>query len=209
MCLFEACNTVNIDPKIYQACSSEMFGKVQETPQKETTRFYPRSPYGVSKVAAYNAARVYRESYGMRIYCGILFNHESPRRGTEFLSRKVCKAVGAIKRGEQEVLEIGNMDSFRDWGYAKEYVEWIYKIMQHPIPDDFIIATGENHSVREWIELSFEYIGLLIEWRGEGDEEKGYDQEGNLKIIWYWGLVIWILLETGDMLKSMLNGFIK
>ena len=180
--ILEAVRTVGINPKIYQACSSEMFGKVQETPQNERTPFYPRSPYGVSKVAAYYAAKVYREAYNMKTYCGILFNHESERRGTEFLSRKVCKSVAAIGRGDQEVLEIGNMDAMRDFGYAKEYVEWIYTIMQHPIPDDFVIATGENHSVREWIEHSFNYIGIKIEWKGEAEEEKGYDQNGNVRV---------------------------
>ena len=168
--------------KIYQACSSEMFGKVQETPQKETTPFYPRSPYGASKTASYYVCKLYREAYGLDIRCGILFNHESERRGEEFLSRKVCKKVGEIYRGESQVLEIGNMDAKRDWGYAKEYVKWIYAIMQHDKPDDFVIATGEQHSVREWIELAFQVIGMEIYWKGEGIEEKGYDQYGNLRV---------------------------
>lgn len=171
-----------LDTKIYQACSSEMFGKVQEIPQKETTPFYPRSPYGVSKVGAYFISKLYREAYGLDIRCGILFNHESERRGTEFLSRKVCKTVGEIKIGETQVLKVGNMDAKRDWGYAKEYVKWIYAIMQHSEPDDFVISTGEQHSVREWIELAFKYAGYEIKWKGEGVNEKGYDEEGNLRV---------------------------
>lgn len=158
--IIESVRGLKLDCKIYQACSSEMFGKVQEIPQKETTPFYPRSPYGVSKAAAYYMARTYRESYGMKIYCGFLFNHESPRRGEEFLSRKVCKAVGQIKRGELSKLKLGNLDAKRDFGYAKEYAEWIWRIMQHDTPDDFVIATGETHSVKEFVQLAFEYAGI-------------------------------------------------
>lgn len=158
--ILEAVRILGLDCKIYQACSSEMFGKVQEVPQTENTKFYPRSPYGASKVSAYNLARIWREAYGMKIYCGILFNHESPRRGTAFLSRKVCMAVAAIKKGKQDKLVLGNLEAKRDWGYAKEYVEWIWTIMQHPQPDDFVIATGENHSVREWVEEAFKYVGI-------------------------------------------------
>lgn len=158
--IIESVRGLGLDCKIYQACSSEMFGKVQETPQTEKTPFYPRSPYGVSKAAAYYMARVYRESYGMKIYCGFLFNHESERRGEEFLSRKVCKAVGEIVRGEREKLILGNLDAKRDFGYAKEYVEWIWRIMQHEIPDDFVIATGETHSVKEFVQLAFHYAGI-------------------------------------------------
>lgn len=176
--IIEAVRTAGIDSKIYQACSSEMFGKVQEIPQKETTPFYPRSPYGASKEAAFQTARIYRESYDMKIYCGFLFNHESERRGEEFLSRKVCKAVGEIHRGERDILEIGNMEAKRDWGYAKEYVEWIYEIMQHDTPDDFVICTGEQHSVREWIELAFKEIGEEIKWEGSEVDERGYNQHG-------------------------------
>jgi GDPmannose 4,6-dehydratase len=137
-----------------------MFGKVLEVPQKETTPFYPRSPYGVSKAAAYYMARVYRESYGMKIYCGFLFNHESERRGEEFLSRKVCKAVAEIVNGKRDKLVLGNLDAKRDFGYAKEYVEWIWNIMQYHTPDDFVIATGETHSVREWVETAFKHAGI-------------------------------------------------
>lgn len=180
--IIESVMSNNLTAKIYQACSSEMFGKVQEIPQKETTEFYPRSPYGASKVASYYVCKLYREAYGLDIRCGILFNHESERRGTEFLSRKVCKTVGEIKRGETEVLTIGNMEAKRDWGYAKEYVKWIYAIMQHSKPDDFVIATGENHTVREWVELAFKYAGYDLTWKGEAINEKGYDQNGNLRV---------------------------
>lgn len=162
--IIEAVRNFDIDCKIYQACSSEMFGKVKETPQKETTPFYPRSPYGVSKAAAYYMARVYRESYGMKIYCGFLFNHESPRRGEEFLTRKVAKAVAEIKNGLREKIVLGNLEAKRDFGYAKEYVEWIWRIMQHPVPDDFVIATGETHSVQEFVELAFAHVGIE-NWR--------------------------------------------
>jgi GDPmannose 4,6-dehydratase len=158
--IIESVRQLGLDAKIYQACSSEMFGKVIEVPQTEKTPFYPRSPYGVSKAAAHYMAKVYRESYGMRIYCGVLFNHESERRGEEFMSRKVCKAVAEIKYGIRKKLTLGNLDAQRDFGYAKEYVEWIWNIMQHEIPDDFVIATGETHSVREFVKLAFEFAGI-------------------------------------------------
>ena len=158
--IIEAVRHLGLNSKIYQACSSEMFGRVLETPQTEKTPFYPRSPYGVSKAAAYYMARVYRESYGMKIYCGFLFNHESPRRGMEFLSRKVCFYVAQVANGRRDKLKLGNLDAKRDFGYAKEYVEWIWAIMQHEIPDDFVIATGETHSVKEFVQEAFKCIGI-------------------------------------------------
>lgn len=158
--IIESVRSLKLNAKIYQACSSEMYGKVLQTPQTEKTPFYPRSPYGVSKAAAYYLARVYRESYGMKIYCGWLFNHESPRRGEEFLSRKVCIAVAEIKAGKRDKLVLGNLTARRDWGYAKEYAEWIYNIMQYHTPDDFVIATGETHSVWEWVDKAFKYAGI-------------------------------------------------
>lgn len=159
--VLETVRTLKLDGcRIYQACSSEMFGKVQEVPQTEKTPFYPRSPYGSSKVTAYNHARIWREAYGMHICCGILFNHESPRRGPAFLSRKVCIAVAEIMAGTRDKLTLGNLDATRDWGYAREYVEWIYTIMQHPTPDDFVIATGETHSVKEWVQEAFAFAGI-------------------------------------------------
>jgi GDPmannose 4,6-dehydratase len=160
--IMEAVKRLNPDAKIYQACSSEMFGKVQETPQKETTPFYPRSPYGTSKAAAFYMGRAYREGYGMNIYNGILFNHESPRRGDTFLSKKVVKQAVEIKKGLRDKLILGNLDAKRDWGYAKEYVEWIYQIVQSE-PDDYLICTGETHSVKEWVKLTFELLSL--DWK--------------------------------------------
>jgi GDPmannose 4,6-dehydratase len=180
--ILEACRTAEINPKIYQACSSEMFGKVQEIPQTEKTPFHPRSPYGASKVASYYVGKLYRESYDMKIYNGILFNHESERRGTEFLSRKVCKAVGEISRGDREFMTIGNMEAKRDFGYAKEYVEWIWRIVQSDTPDDFVISTGETHSVREWVEEAFKVAGYTLSWDGEGLEEIGYDQDDEIRV---------------------------
>jgi len=169
--IMEAVRTLGLDCKIYQACSSEMFGKVQETPQNERTPFYPRSPYGSSKVSAFNHARIWREAYGTKVYCGILFNHESPRRGEAFLSRKVCKAAAEIAMGLRKSIKLGNLDAKRDWGYAKEYVEWIHAIMQHPVPDDFVIATGETHSVREFVERAFAHVGI-IDWERHVEHDK-------------------------------------
>ena len=182
MRIMESVRALDLDCKIYQACSSEMFGKVQETPQTEKTQFYPRSPYGASKVAAYNQARIWREAYGMKIYCGILFNHESPRRGQAFLSRKVCKAVAEIARGERDKLVLGNLDAKRDWGYAKEYVEWIYRIMQHPTPDDFVIATGETHSVKEWVIEAFKVAGIS-NWEDFVEYDKGLTRPAEVDLL--------------------------
>lgn len=166
----EAMRRIKPDAKLYQACSSEMFGKVQETPQTERTAFYPRSPYGASKAAAFYLGRSYREGYGLKIYNGILFNHESPRRGDSFLSKKVIKAAVRIKKGLQKKLILGNLDAKRDWGYAKEYVEWIYRIVQEEA-DDYLICTGETHSVKEWVELSFKLVGLHWEKYVDFDED--------------------------------------
>lgn len=157
--LIEAVRMVKPDTKVYQACSSEMFGKVQEIPQKETTPFYPRSPYGSAKAYSYYVARNYREGFGMKIYVGICFNHESPRRGEEFLSKKVVKAAVRIKKGLQDKLMLGNLEAKRDMGYAKEYAYWIWKMMQGE-PDDFVLATGETHSMQEFVQEAFDYLGL-------------------------------------------------
>ncbi len=161
--VLEAVRRCAPEAKVYQASSSEMFGKVQETPQTERTPFYPRSPYGCSKAFAFYLGRSYREGYGMRVYNGILFNHESPRRGEEFLSKKVVKAAVRIKRGEQDKLYLGNLDAKRDFGYAKEYAEWIWRIVQHDTPDDFLIATGETHTIEEFVSETFIRLGL--NWR--------------------------------------------
>lgn len=171
--IIEAVRRHDPECKIYQQSSSEMFGMVQETPQKETTPFYPRSPYGISKVAAHYVARTYREAYGMKIYTGILFNNESPRRGVEFLSRKVCIGVAEIAKGKRDKITLGNLDAKRDWGYSKEYMEWVYRIMQHSKPDEFILATGETHSVREFVIEAFAYAGI-------SDWEKYVDFDSNL-----------------------------
>lgn len=157
--LLEAVRDVDPQIKVYQACSSEMFGKVQEIPQKETTPFYPRSPYGCAKAFAFYLGRAYREGYGMRIYNGILFNHESPRRGDQFVSKKIVRAAVRISQGLQSDLTLGNLDAQRDWGSAKEYVYWIWRMVQGE-PDDFVIATGETHSVREFVQETFAYLGM-------------------------------------------------
>ena len=162
--------------KIYQASTSELFGLVQETPQKETTPFYPRSPYAVAKLYAYWIMKSYRESYGMFAVNGILFNHESERRGENFVTRKITLAACRIAQGLQDKLYLGNLSSLRDWGYAKDYVECMWLMLQQEKPEDFVIATGEQHTVREFCTLAFKYAGIELEWQGEGLAEKGIDK---------------------------------
>lgn len=161
--------------KIYQASTSELFGLVQEVPQKETTPFYPRSPYGVAKQYGFWITKTYRESYGMFAVNGILFNHESERRGENFVTRKITLAASRIAQGFQDKLYLGNLDSLRDWGYAKDYVECMWLILQHETPEDFVIATGEYHTVREFCTLAFKEVGIELRWEGKGVEEKGID----------------------------------
>lgn len=161
--------------RFYQASTSELYGQVQETPQKETTPFYPRSPYGVAKLYAYWITVNYREAYGMHASNGILFNHESPIRGETFVTRKITRAVASIHLGIQKTLYIGNLDSKRDWGHARDYVEGMWRILQQEVPDDYVLATGEAHSVREFVELAFSQVGRRLEWRGKGIEEVGVD----------------------------------
>ena len=161
--------------KIYQASTSELFGLVQEVPQKETTPFYPRSPYGVAKQYGFWITKNYRESYGMFAVNGILFNHESERRGENFVTRKMTLAASRIAQGFQDKLYLGNLDSLRDWGYAKDYVECMWLILQHETPEDFVIATGEYHTVREFCTLAFKEVGIELRWEGKGGEEKGID----------------------------------
>ena len=161
--------------KIYQASTSELYGKVQEVPQSETTPFYPRSPYGVAKQYGFWITKNYRESYGMFAVNGILFNHESERRGETFVTRKISLAAARIAQGEQDKLYLGNLDARRDWGYAKDYVECMWLILQHDTPEDFVIATGEMHTVREFATLAFKEVGIELRWEGEGVEEKGID----------------------------------
>jgi GDPmannose 4,6-dehydratase len=163
--------------KIYQASTSELYGKVQEIPQSETTPFYPRSPYGVAKLYGYWITRNYREAYNMFAVNGILFNHESERRGETFVTRKITLAAARIKKGTQEKLYLGNMDAKRDWGYAKDYVECMWLMLQHDTPEDFVIATGETHTVREFVTLAFKEVGIDIEWQGSGVDEKGMDKK--------------------------------
>ncbi|WP_431320266.1 GDP-mannose 4,6-dehydratase [Rhizobium sp. YTU87027] len=160
--------------RFYQASTSELYGKVVETPQKETTPFYPRSPYGVAKLYAYWITVNYRESYGMHASNGILFNHESPRRGETFVTRKITRAVAAIAAGDQDRLYLGNLDSMRDWGHARDYVEGMWRILQQDNPSDYVLATGRTVSVREFVETAFRVVGIHIEWRGDGVEERGF-----------------------------------
>ena len=162
--------------RIYQASTSELFGKVQEVPQKETTPFYPRSPYGVAKQYGFWITKNYRESYNMFAVNGILFNHESERRGETFVTRKITLAAARIKQGFQDKLYLGNLDARRDWGYAKDYVECMWLILQYEKPEDFVIATGEMHTVREFCTLAFQYLGIELEWQGSGVDEKGIDR---------------------------------
>ena len=161
--------------KIYQASTSELYGKVEEVPQSETTPFHPYSPYAVAKQYAFWMTKEYREAYGMFACNGILFNHESERRGETFVTRKITLAAGRIAEGLQDHLELGNMDSLRDWGYAKDYVECMWLILQQDKPDDFVIATGEQHTVRDFTENAFAVNGITLRWEGTGLEEKGYD----------------------------------
>ena len=163
--------------KIYQASTSELFGKVEEVPQRETTPFHPYSPYAVAKQYAFWMIKEYREAFGMFAVNGILFNHESERRGENFVTRKITLAVGRISQGLQDHLELGNMDSLRDWGYAKDYVECMWLILQQDTPDDFVIATGVQHTVRDFTERAFRVAGIEIEWKGTGIDEKGYDKK--------------------------------
>ena len=158
--ILEAVRLINPEIKVYQAGSSEMFGKVQETPQRETTPFYPRSPYGCSKAYAFHLGRVYREAYGLKVYNGILFNHESPRRGEDFLTKKVIKAAAEIKRGERKTVCLGNLDAKRDMGYAEEYVDGMWSMMQQPEADDYVLATGETNAIRDFVSMSFAWFGL-------------------------------------------------
>lgn len=163
--------------KIYQASTSELYGKVEEIPQKETTPFHPYSPYAVAKQYGFWITKEYREAYGMFACNGILFNHESERRGENFVTRKITLAAANIVSGKQDKLYLGNLDSLRDWGYAKDYVECMWLILQHNTPDDFVIATGEQHSVREFCTLAFKYAGIDLEWDGKGVDEKGIDKK--------------------------------
>ena len=181
--LLEAIRIVNTKIKFYQASTSEMFGKVQEIPQTELTRFYPRSPYGVAKLFAHWMTVNYRESYGIFASSGILFNHESPLRGIEFVTRKITDAVAKYHLGTQDVLELGNLNASRDWGYAKEYIEGMYLMLQHDRSDTFLLATNKTYTVRYFTEMAFKAIGVEIEWQGKDDNEKGINKANGAEIV--------------------------
>ncbi|KQP40651.1 GDP-mannose 4,6 dehydratase [Methylobacterium sp. Leaf104] len=183
--ILEAIRILGLSQKtrFYQASTSELYGKVQEVPQRETTPFYPRSPYAVAKLYAYWIVVNYREAYGMHASNGILFNHESPMRGETFVTRKITRAVAAIEVGLQPTLYLGNLDAMRDWGHARDYVEGMWRILQQDVPDDYVLATGEMHSVREFVERSFAVVGRTIVWEGEGIEEQGLDKKSGQVLV--------------------------
>jgi len=180
--VLEAMRELGLEARFYQASSSELYGKVVETPQTEETPFYPRSPYAAAKAYAFYVTKNYRESYGMFAVNGILFNHESPRRGETFVTRKITRAAARIKLGLQKCLYLGNLDAKRDWGFAGDYVEAMWLMLQAKVPDDYVIATGETHSVRELCEVTFAHIGLPIRWQGRAEGEKGIGPDGRTLI---------------------------
>lgn len=181
--ILEAIRLVKPEARFYQASTSEMFGLVQEMPQSEKTPFYPRSPYGVAKLYGHWITKNYRESYNLYACSGILFNHESERRGKEFVTRKITNAAARIKQGVQEYLELGNLDSKRDWGHSKDYVRAMWLMLQQETPDDYVIATNETRTVREFVETAFSHIGITIEWKGTGVDEIGIDKATGKTII--------------------------
>ena len=183
--LLEAIRILGIKDKVrfYQASTSELYGKAQEIPQRETTPFYPRSPYGAAKLYAYWITVNYREAYGIHASNGILFNHEGPMRGETFVTRKITRAVAAIERGYQERLYLGNLNARRDWGHARDFVEGMWLMVQQDIPDDYVLATGEMHSVREFVEHAFAHVGRPIAWRGKGLEEVGYEPKTGRELV--------------------------
>jgi GDPmannose 4,6-dehydratase len=180
--ILEAMRELGLESRFYQASSSELYGKVVETPQRETTPFYPRSPYAAAKAYAFYITQNYRESYGMFAVNGILFNHESPRRGATFVTRKISRAAARIKLGMQKKLYLGNLDAERDWGFAGDYVEAMWRMLQAPKPDDYVIATGVTTSVRTFCDFCFTGIGIPLTWEGEGVNERGRDAEGRVLV---------------------------
>ena len=181
--LLEAIRIINPKIRFYQASTSEMYGKIHELPQTETTFFHPRSPYGVAKLFAHWSTVNYRESYGLFACSGILFNHESPLRGKEFVTRKITDAAARIHLGQQETLELGNLDAQRDWGYAPEYVEGMYRMLQHAEPDTYVLATNQTWTVRHFVELAFQAVGIKLNWQGQAEMETGHDaRTGQLRI---------------------------
>lgn len=209
--LLEAMRTAGLANKtrFYQASTSELFGKVREVPQSETTPFHPRSPYAVAKLYAFWAVVNYREAYGMHASNGILFNHESPRRGETFVTRKITMALARIKHGLQDCLYLGNMDSLRDWGHAKDYVEMMWLMLQKEQPDDYVASTGEQHSVREFVRNAANIAGIELTWSGEGLEEKAYDAKGVCRVAvdprYYRAAEVETLLGNSDKAKRELG----
>ena len=182
--LLNAIKDLGINTKFYQASTSELYGGIPNTaPQSEKTPFYPKSPYGAAKLYAYWVTVNYRESYGMYACNGILFNHESPRRGETFVTKKITQAVAKIKKGQQKVLTLGNLDAQRDWGYAKEYAEAMWLMLQQPVAKDYVVATGKVHTVRQFVEFAFEEVGVQVRWEGKDDNEKGYDAKTSELIV--------------------------
>jgi len=183
--LLDAIRTCGLERHVrfYQASTSELYGKVVETPQSEKTPFYPRSPYGCAKLYAYWITVNYREAYGVYACNGILFNHESPRRGRTFVTRKITRAVAEISLGKQQCLHLGNLDAQRDWGHARDYVEGMWRMLQQPEPEDFVLATGETHRVREFVEKAFAVVGITVKWEGEGEQEVGLDAKTGKTIV--------------------------
>ncbi len=210
--ILEAVHTLGLEKKakVYQASTSELYGKVEECPQSEKTAFHPYSPYAVAKQYGFWMVREYREAYNIFAANGILFNHESERRGENFVTRKITRAVGRIACGFQDHIELGNLDSKRDWGYAKDYVECMWLILQQDQPDDFVIATGVQHTVREFAELAFKYIGIELEWKGAGIDEKGYDKKTGKMLVcvnekWYRPTDVVNLLGDPTKAKTVLG----
>lgn len=184
--ILEAMRTLKLGEtcRFYQASTSELYGKVQAVPQTETTPFYPRSPYAIAKLYAYWLTINYREAYGFHASNGILFNHESPVRGESFVTRKITRAVARIKAGTQNDLALGNLNASRDWGHAEDYVEGMWRIVQHPVPDDYVLATGKAHTVREFVDFAFAEVGIFIDWNGDGVEEVGIDKSTGRRLVY-------------------------
>lgn len=208
--ILEGIRSVNPKIRYYQASTSEMFGKVQGMPQNENTPFYPRSPYGIAKLYAHWVTINYRESYGIFAASGILFNHESPLRGLEFVTRKITSSLARIALGKQEFMELGNLDAKRDWGYAKEYVEGMWRILQHKQPDTFVLATGKTESVRNFVEMAAKHVGMKIEWRGTALEEKGINKNTGKEIIrinpkFYRPAEVELLIGDASKAKNLLD----
>ncbi len=208
--MLEAIRVVKPEARFYQASTSEMYGLVQEIPQKETTPFYPRSPYGVAKLYGHWITKNYRESYNMYACSGILFNHESERRGKEFVTRKITDAVARIKSGEQEYLELGNMDSKRDWGHAKDYVRGMWLMLQQEKADDYVLATNETRTVREFVEEAFKYVGINIEWKNKDIDEIGVDKNTGRTVVkinpeFFRPAEVDILIGNPDKAETVLN----